>query len=75
MSRSRKKNPITGIAICASEKSDKKEWHSRMRQMEKCRLRTNPESVATVEKDASNPWAMGKDGKRYMPQWAEVYRK
>lgn len=46
-----------------------------MRQMEKCRLKTNPESVTTVEKDASNPWTMGKDGKHYMPQWPEVCRK
>lgn len=75
MSRSTKKTPITGIAICASEKTDKKEWHSRMRQMERVRLKSKPDSVSTVEADASDPWRMGKDGKHYMPQWPEVYRK
>lgn len=75
MSRSRKKNPITGIAVCDSEKSYKKEWHSRFRQIERARLKSNPDSVTTVEADASDPWRMGKDGKHYMPQWAEVYRK
>jgi hypothetical protein len=75
MSRSRKKNPISGITTCRSEKSYKKAWHSIMRQMERVRLKTNPDSVTTVENDACEPYCMGKDGKHYMPEWAKVYRK
>ena len=75
MSRSRKKTPIHGICICASEKKDKKIWHGKMRAAERDRLINDPESVTTIANDVCQKYAMGKDGKAYMPDFAKGMRK
>ncbi len=75
MSRSRKKTPIHGIAVCDSEAKDKRIWHKRMRSNERDRLIVDPEGVQTHRHDVSSRWTMGKDGKGYFPEHAEYMRK
>lgn len=72
MSRSRRKNPIISITTCQSERQDKKVWHKRWRARERTALTsTHPEDLENyltlLEKQVSNVWSMGKDGKQY---WA-----
>lgn len=75
MSRSKKKKPIHGIAVCESEAKDKRIWHKRMRTRERDRLITDPDGVSTDRREVSNRWTMGKDGKGYFPEHAEYMRK
>lgn len=76
MSRSRKKTKIHGIASPDSEAIDKRIWHKRMRARERDRLIIDPESEPTHQKEVSNPWSMGKDGKLYWPDMPpEMMRK
>lgn len=75
MSRSRKKTPIHGIAVCASEAKDKCIWHKRMRTHERDRLIVDPEGVPTHRRQVSDRWLMGKDGKTYWPNHPELMRK
>lgn len=70
MSRSRRKTPIFGIAICASERADKKIWHHRFRTRERQTLTSMaPQQweahLGVQEREVSNVWAMGKDGRGY----------
>lgn len=70
MSRSRRKNPIISITMCRSERQDKKIWHKRWRALERTALTsTDPEvlenHLTLSEKQVSNVWSMGKDGKQY----------
>jgi len=72
MSRSRRKTPIFGIAVCRSEKEDKKLWHQRLRARERTALSAaSPEALIgylpLLENQVSNVWAMGKDGHIYRP--------
>ncbi|MDQ1919809.1 hypothetical protein [Massilia pseudoviolaceinigra] len=72
MSRSRRRNPIWGIAICRSERWDKKDWHGRFRPRERQALvAASPEALEShlpvLERQVSNVWAMGKDGRAYHP--------
>jgi hypothetical protein len=67
MSRSIRKTPIFGITRAASEKKDKKIWHSRFRHASKQKLRACDDLDTMVDvaaKEVSNPWLMSKDGKR-----------
>ena len=75
MSRSKKKTPIHGIAVCESEAKDKRLWHKRMRARERDRLITDPEGISTDRRQVSNRWTMGKDGKGYFPEHEEYMRK
>lgn len=75
MSRSKKKTPIHGIAVCESEAKDKRIWHKRMRTRERDRLITDLEGLSTDRREVSNRWTMGKDGKGYFPEHAEYMRK
>lgn len=62
MSRSARKSRITGIAICASEKADKAIWHRAFRRA----ANSDIERSQFIDyRQFSNPWTMGKDGKRY----------
>lgn len=73
MSRSKQKNPITGITTAESEKQDKKTWHRKLRRINKQRIK---EGLEPLDKhDVSNPWDMDKDGKQYCPDWDKVWRK
>jgi hypothetical protein len=68
MSRSRKKIPIFGITLADSEAQDKKIWHSRFRHKAKQNLNTATDFdnfVDVDKRDASNPYSMDKDGKRF----------
>lgn len=72
MSRSRKKTPITSITTCCSERKDKKIWHKRLRSRERTALTSVHHKdwdnyLPVLEKQVSNVWSMGKDGKHY---WA-----
>lgn len=73
MSRSFKHTPITGNTTSESEKEDKKLWHGALRTAErvflsKVDVNTSDDDnlIDPVEKDVSNPWSFGKDGKHYM---------
>jgi len=67
MSRSRKKHNISGTATVSSERPDKKHWHKKFRLKNKTVLKkTDSESAVYVDKkEVSDPWQMGKDGKRF----------
>jgi hypothetical protein len=70
MSRSRRKTPIVGHTNCRSERDDKKRWHRRWRARERETLASAPtdslgEHLPLLEKQVSNVWAMGKDGRAY----------
>lgn len=70
MSRSYRKNPIIGITTCRSERQDKKIWHKRWRARERTGLTSIPFQnfdayLPVLEKEVSNPWQMGKDGKQH----------
>lgn len=72
MSRSRRNTPVSGIAVCRSERKDKKMWHTRWRTTERMALRSaSPEELSAhlpvLEREVSNVWAMGKDGHTYRP--------
>jgi len=77
MSRSYQHKPIICWVSCASEKKDKKEWHSKMR----CHVRNEIfkqtrddeyEILHPHENLVGNPWSMGKDGGRH---WVNNVRK
>ncbi|MGQ3891197.1 hypothetical protein [Legionella sp. CNM-4043-24] len=77
MSRSHRKNPIMGITTCASERQDKKIWHQRWRARERTSLnRISFEDLDSYlplsEKEVSNVWQMGKDGKQYWSIQSQV---
>jgi hypothetical protein len=70
MSRSRRKTPIIGNTTCRSERQDKKLWHQRWRTCERNVLASaSPEAweshLPILEKQVSNVWLMGKDGRSY----------
>lgn len=70
MSRSKQKNPISGITVAESEKKDKQSWHRRWRRKVKQMLSSADadelqEMVLPNEHDVSDPWSMDKDGKRW----------
>ena len=72
MSRSRRKQPITGITTARSERLDKRQWHSRMRSQERAalsqrRLQDEREHIPVHRHDVGSVWAMAKDGKQYFP--------
>ena len=76
MSRSRKRNPIHGIAG-DSEKADKKIWHSRLRAREREAIHRGDE-IMPEERDVSNPWSMGKDGKfrwEFEDEWDDATKE
>lgn len=70
MSRSHKKNPIMGFTTCSSERQDKKTWHRRWRASERTLFNSTPFDeldvyLPVLEKQVSDVWLMGKDGKQY----------
>ncbi len=72
MSRSRRKQPIMGITTCRSERQDKQTWHQRWRARERTALTSAKHDdldgyLPLLEKQVSNVWDMGKDGKQYWP--------
>jgi hypothetical protein len=73
LSRSRKHKPAGGVACCQSEKDDKKIWHGRYRT--RCDEVTkkavdDEDAIMPLEKEQSNQWSMGKDGKIwYKHRW------
>ena len=72
MSRSRRKTPIVAHTNCRSECQDKKTWHQRCRTRERTALAgLSPEGwnahLPLLEKQVSNTWSMGKDGRSYWP--------
>jgi len=81
MSRSRRKTPMIGITTCRSERADKTIWHQRLRTHERTGL-TGADAerleawLPVSERQVSNPWSMGKDGRRYVSareqaEWAK----
>ena len=70
MSRSIKNKYFLSHACCQSEKKDKKIWHKAFRKKEKQKISSSDleEYVTTHCREVSNPWIMGKDGKRYYLQ-------
>lgn len=69
MARSYRKTPVTGITTARSEKQDKKIWHSRMRAATRTHLLSGGDpDVMPIEREVSNVWSFGKDGKqRFSP--------
>jgi hypothetical protein len=66
MSRSKRKTPIFGITMAASEAEGKAKWHRRHRHAESARLRKDAvDYEPRSHREHSNTWDMEKDGKRY----------
>jgi len=63
MSRSRRRNPITGVTAVRSGKQDKKEWHRRFRHGERQRIERDPEALCFSRNHYATQWHLGKDGK------------
>ncbi|PQV63870.1 hypothetical protein B1R32_10877 [Abditibacterium utsteinense] len=64
MSRSRRKTPVCGNCVCRSERSEKISWHRKMRREIASRLRQSEEVLMPLDKEVSDIWDFGKDGKR-----------
>lgn len=65
MSRSFKKRAICGLAVCKSEKQDKKLAHRKFRSRVKHLLqRGSIELLPTHLREVSEIWDFGKDGKQ-----------
>lgn len=64
MSRSVRKTPIAGWAVCESEKIDKILWHRKMRREIAFRLRQSEEILMPLDREVSDIWDFGKDGKQ-----------
>ena len=79
MSRSYRHTPVANPYGCASEKSDKKLWHGKMRAAVRvCLHNFEPDEILLPhEREVSNVWAFGKDGKwRFDPnQYPRLMRK
>ncbi len=67
MTRSIRKKYFLGNACRQSERKDKQNWHRAFRRKEKQKLFNNvgENYISTLVKEASNPWGIGKDGKKY----------
>ena len=78
MSNSRKKTSIAGNAARISEKQDKRVYNRRYRHACKQFLHIDPEQEPLPHlREYSNPWAMGKDGKKWFDakKYPEMMRK
>lgn len=84
MSRSRKKNPVTGIAMAKSEKQDKRIINRIIRHKVKATLKKKDleeleEFLEPKKDEIMDRWSMAKDGKtRYeknSPYYEKVIRK
>lgn len=65
MSRSRRKNPVTGFTTADSEKWDKRQANRRLRQTNK-RILAKGGEVFARKREVSNVWLFGKDGKQWL---------
>lgn len=66
MSRSFKKNPITGMTCSESEKKDKEIANRKLRRKTKTMMvdiALNSDKILPKKKDTSDIWAFSKDGK------------
>jgi len=64
MSRSKKKNPFSGITTATTEKQDKRITNRAERRMNKQIIQTTQdENKLKHKKEVSNTWNMDKDGK------------
>jgi len=58
-----------GHTKCRSEHFDKVIWHKRWRTQERIKLSSGinhlDDHLTVDRREVSNPWSMGKDGKRY----------
>jgi len=63
MSRSFKKNPITGNTKAESEKQDKRDANRKLRHANKIAVKKGDEPV--LQRESSDVWKFSKDGKRY----------
>ena len=78
MSNSRRKTSIAGNAACVSEKQDKRVYNRRYRHACKQFLHIDHEQEPLPHlREYSNPWAMGKDGKKWFDakKYPEMMRK
>jgi len=80
MTRSRKHNPICGIACCKSEKKDKQIINRILRHKVKATLKTsNLESLEEIiipkKDEIMDKWSMGKDGKQRIEKDSPWYNK
>lgn len=63
MARSKKKNNISGVTICDSEKDEKRIANRSLRRKNKQEVKMGRE-VFTIKKENSNVWDFGKDGRQ-----------
>jgi hypothetical protein len=73
MSRSRRRTPISGIAVCRSERQDKLIWHRRARRAVRQMLSCGEEDIQPSRRLLGDPWDFGKDGKRWLGDWEDYH--
>ncbi|MET3139456.1 hypothetical protein AAKU61_003837 [Undibacterium sp. GrIS 1.2] len=76
MSRSHRKVPIIGHAVCSRERQDKR-WHRRWRAGERTQLtgastETLSAYLPLLENEVSNTSLMGKDGRFYWSKSSQI---
>ena len=76
MSRSKRKNSITGIAVACSEKYDKRICNRKLRRVNKEKVKKG-DDIFLKKHEAMNQWEMQKDGKMYFDEekFPELMRK
>lgn len=75
MSRSYRHTPIFGNCLCHSEKQDKRLANRRWRRIVRYVLRTGDSELLPLQREVSNVWSFGKDGKRYFHNPGKWLRK
>lgn len=63
-----------GNAICRSEKDDKRIANRQLRRAQKQAINRGDE-ILPIQKEISNVWSFGKDGKHYMQNFDEKYMR
>ncbi len=73
MTRSYQHTPIFGNCLCDSEKRDKRIANRAWRRIVRVKLHTGTTEVLPLQREVSNVWDFGKDGKHwrsnYDPKW------
>ncbi|GEN75179.1 hypothetical protein [Chryseobacterium hagamense] len=75
MSRSRRKNPITGITTAETEKKNKLEANRKFRRLNRIKIHKGNFELFQL-REISNVWNFDKDGKQYLkkPDWKDIMK-
>lgn len=75
MSRSFRKIPVSTIACCKSQKAGKVAANRRFRRIVRQLIKCGRETLPVKNRDITNPYNLGGDGKRYYHRGFKRYEK